>query len=267
MHDPMTVAFEIRRPWPKRSSNFNGRRYWPTMATIWHVDPEKDGTDDSCGWFMRARHGDPKTLKKIEQDFAFEWSHGVPYGWFDEQEYPNFAISSIVLHMVRKAAFAVFKEDWKKTDRFVRNNLVDILSFAENPMDSMHSVLLDYYKRKHDEPLIREERVKHAAEIIYPWVLRHARPWWRQPKWHTHHWQIQIDFLQTLKRWLWSRCAMCGKRFAWGAAPVTTQWHGKGPQWFKGEQNVHHMRCFMQETRKQRVAQPNSIRTLVTGKE
>lgn len=32
MHDPMTVAFY----------------FW--SITIWHVDPEKDGIDDSCGW-------------------------------------------------------------------------------------------------------------------------------------------------------------------------------------------------------------------------
>lgn len=40
MHDPMTVAFEIPRPWP--------------LVTVWHVDPERDGTDDSCDWFGHA---------------------------------------------------------------------------------------------------------------------------------------------------------------------------------------------------------------------
>ncbi len=39
MHDPMTVAFSIR---------FLG-------ITIWHVDPEKRGDDDSCDWFGRRR--------------------------------------------------------------------------------------------------------------------------------------------------------------------------------------------------------------------
>ena len=43
MHDPMTVAFEIRYPWKKYAS----------FITIWHVDPEKDGSDDSCDWFHR----------------------------------------------------------------------------------------------------------------------------------------------------------------------------------------------------------------------
>lgn len=39
MHDPMTVAFEIR---------------W-LGVTIWHVDPETDGTDNSCRWHKAGR--------------------------------------------------------------------------------------------------------------------------------------------------------------------------------------------------------------------
>ncbi len=45
MHDPMSVAHEIRRPW---KSDHGWRR---PILTIWHVDPEKDGSDDSCDWF------------------------------------------------------------------------------------------------------------------------------------------------------------------------------------------------------------------------
>lgn len=44
MHDPMTVAHDIRRPWKDK----HGWR--KPVLTIWHVDPEKDGSDDSCDW-------------------------------------------------------------------------------------------------------------------------------------------------------------------------------------------------------------------------
>ena len=37
MHAPETVVCEIKI----------GKHY---LVTIWHVDPETDGTDDSCGW-------------------------------------------------------------------------------------------------------------------------------------------------------------------------------------------------------------------------
>lgn len=68
MHDPLTVAFEIRRPWPKPDDwktehsartdirwQFNGAYwvlagrglYWPTLITIWHHDPS-DYDDTTC---------------------------------------------------------------------------------------------------------------------------------------------------------------------------------------------------------------------------
>lgn len=53
MHDPLTVAFEIRYPWAKsRRTSKSGREfvYREPFLTVWHVDPETDGTDNSCDW-------------------------------------------------------------------------------------------------------------------------------------------------------------------------------------------------------------------------
>jgi hypothetical protein len=58
-----------------------------------------------------------------------------------------------------------------------------------------------------------------------------TRPWWRHPRFHLHHWKIQIHALQDFKRWAFSRCAGCGRRFSWGYAPVTGQWNSEGPRW------------------------------------
>jgi hypothetical protein len=46
VHDPSTVAWEIRAPWFRRDKHFRNGRYHPALVTIWHVDPETDGTDD-----------------------------------------------------------------------------------------------------------------------------------------------------------------------------------------------------------------------------
>jgi len=73
--------------------------------------------------------------------------------------------------------------------------------------------------------------------------LRHHRPWWKHPRWHVHHWSIQVHFIQNLKRWLFSRCASCGERFSWGYAPVTPKWEGTGPLWFKSETKIYHHKC------------------------
>jgi len=47
MFDPMTVAFEIKSPFKRRSKLFN-EGYRPPVLTIWHKDPCKDGSDSSC---------------------------------------------------------------------------------------------------------------------------------------------------------------------------------------------------------------------------
>lgn len=65
MHDPQTVAFEIRYPWKKYGKlgrdDFE-RSYRESFITIWHVDPERDGSDDSCDWFGRKLTDKEKAL-------------------------------------------------------------------------------------------------------------------------------------------------------------------------------------------------------------
>lgn len=63
MHDPMTVAHEIKYPWFKGSGEF---RYRPSIITIWHVDPQRDGSDDSCDWFNHKRQLTPE-LKLLRE--------------------------------------------------------------------------------------------------------------------------------------------------------------------------------------------------------
>lgn len=145
MHDPMTVAFEIRYPWRKHKAwprgvdkweqltpeQQRGRRpvlrsgYRESFITIWHVDPEKGGGDNSCDW--------------------------------------------------------------------------------------------------------------HGSRTPGRWL--HAR-------WHVWHWKIQVHPIQDLKRWLFSRCAVCGKRFPFRAAPISFGgWGSRGPRWFRAEQCLRHDHC------------------------
>lgn len=252
MHDPMTVAFDIPRPWPRLTREgierrLYGRLYWPTWVTIWHVDPERDGTDDSCGWFMRARHGDKAVLARIREAFDFEWGKGEGHQcWFDAGGWPNMDTSSIVLDMFFHAAQQVYrgrrldKHGWRGARRFCRRHLFEILRFAGNGADSLHTFILQSYGRSDES---RDERIARAAAIIYGCILNWSRPWYRHPKWHVWHWRVQVHPVQAFKRWAFSRCASCGGRFAWGESPVSTSWSGGGPRWFRGEPHVHHGRC------------------------
>jgi hypothetical protein len=88
-----------------------------------------------------------------------------------------------------------------------------------------------------------------AFQIPYPWRKYgkkgrdERRPWYRHPRWHFWHWQLQIHPVQTFKRWAFTRCASCGGRFPWGTSGWTNSWSGDGPQWFKSERDLHHNDC------------------------
>ena len=58
MHDPLVVAFEIKRPWPKRRDS-RGWRYWPSLVTVWHREPGGADALSVCGrkrWHLHVHH-------------------------------------------------------------------------------------------------------------------------------------------------------------------------------------------------------------------
>jgi hypothetical protein len=85
MHDPLVVAFEIRRPWPSRSTPiFKGERwrfhgshwtiagrglYWPSIVTVWHREPDGHDSGHVCKHYRRF------------QDDGGEWQGKVLHGW------------------------------------------------------------------------------------------------------------------------------------------------------------------------------------------
>lgn len=167
--------------------------------------------------------------------------------WFDSLTgLPQCSTLSIVLAMFRVAARAVHQGEWfdpygwRGSDRLMRRRLYDILSFAENSLDSMRPFVEQLYGPSTDT---RTERIHEAASIIYGCLLRWERPWYRHPRWHIWHWQLQVHPLMHLKRWLFSRCAGCGRRFSYGYVPLSTSWDGSGPLWFRSERHVYHSEC------------------------
>ena len=111
----------------------------------------------------------------------------------------------------------------------------EVVSLATNPDDNLRSILAD----PDDNP---KERAHRFLFCVMRQYLRHHRPWWRHPRWHIHHWHIQVHFTQALKRWLFSRCAYCGERFTWGYAPISDG-NSAGPRWFKSETHCFHHDC------------------------
>lgn len=260
MHSPERTIFSLSLP-------FCGGSYSPyTIARIYHVDPCTDGTDDSCGFFMRSRHGDEKQLEEICKRLEWDWDRTFQMSKEDMDEedetdapnpvrylglfhpttgLPMMSVSSIVLNIYSQVTYVMMGHE--RARKYMQDNIASILLFAENPTDSLRdSICLtfgdDGYEKLSDKARTRRraERIHSIASIVYADVLRKTRPWWKHPKWHVHHWQFQFPLIDTFNRWMFSRCCKCGGRFAWGESVTTDIWDNPGPKFFQGERGVYH---------------------------
>jgi hypothetical protein len=174
---------------------------------LWHRD--KNGRDGACGWFMRASHGNPETLKKIESSFEFDWDrstklHNGTDAWLGlftpmtdtfKNQFPNMSVHGVAINLFFLAALAHFGTRDKAME-FIKSELAEILLFAENPCDSAWHGWCRKYGTDGNED--REENIHKAAVMIYGWVLRATRPWYKHPRWHVHHWRITSRWLPAL---------------------------------------------------------------------
>ena len=238
MHDPSTVAFDIKYPWKTRPSLGWPKGYRNTFITIWHEDPlnfeGKCGCrdDDSCGWSRP-----PMTLEEREQ--VKKWAKAEYSTIFGKQvavaEKKSYAyicyhpscydaiywIWRYIKHEKTKRGV------WRYIDRrnaLTSAELEEIYSLASNPIDNLQQTFMDV-------------RNLESFERLYLLVFRayqsHNRPWYRHPRWHVHHWHFQIHPLQKLKRRLFTRCRECGGHFGWNESPIGS-WGGN---------EVWHDRC------------------------
>lgn len=170
---------------------------------------------------MRAKHGDPEMLAKIRKAIAFDFDrvfksydddmdgnkHNDPtaaprsihfLGYFCPNGDPNFSVHGIVLNMFFSAIHAYFDHDWRKSRPWMRKHLFDILMFAENPTDSLREGIVGTFG-KYDA---REQRIDSYASCIYGWILRAERPWYRHPRWHIHHWRVNVLWRSLVPRFI-----------------------------------------------------------------
>lgn len=61
MHDPLTVAWQIKRPWPKRG--VGPHRYWPALVTVWHREPRGHDGGEVCKPYRRVFDEADRTWK------------------------------------------------------------------------------------------------------------------------------------------------------------------------------------------------------------
>lgn len=166
--------------------------------TLWHHDPCRDGTDDSCGWFMRARHGKEKALREIESLIRFEYNCSYQ-PLFTASGDPCLSTMGITLNLFWRAAYVHFGKNRAKAQRWMRKNLFDILFFAESTVDTLATSIQGRFGED-KEP--KEVRCHNFAACVYGYILRSTRPWWKHPRWHFWHWRLHCR--PFWKRWFQS---------------------------------------------------------------
>lgn len=82
MHDPLVVAFEIHRPWPKtsRPRYTDGtlaptHRYWPSIITVWHREPGGHDSGEVCKHHTRYQDANGDWQWKFHNAWRFHVHH------------------------------------------------------------------------------------------------------------------------------------------------------------------------------------------------
>jgi len=85
----MVVAFEIPRPWPRRNG-LSGRRYWPALVTVWHVEPGGHDAFEVCKhasrwqwhvWHWKVQIPFFRKIKRSLFERCIECGRRYPWGY------------------------------------------------------------------------------------------------------------------------------------------------------------------------------------------
>jgi hypothetical protein len=142
---------------------------------LWHKDPCTDGSDDSCGWSRPKLT--KKEINKIESTSSFIYSSIVDI--YNEWHNGNELRVIYTVYMMLK--WSIYSEHLK--DKDIKN----ILSFSLNIMDDI---------RIHDDETDKQGEFRRFCYIIARHIKVSKRYWFQHPRWHIHHWRINIPCLR-----------------------------------------------------------------------
>lgn len=257
-YHPETLAFSFP-PYPRGGASLRnhpkpwsmGRALYALKPWIgfdvWHIDPEKPAqgqrTDDSCGWFDRRPREYAEAVNELLRDTAamhdirltLDRRKTVPMPFYEGisephtdpdtvQGYPRLTQADTLALVLMVARQLERTRWWRKRypaswwkRPFIRERNVNEVAFdlALNPVDNLSS----------------SDDAACLVRLIAGALHRHFKPWWKHPRWHVHHWQVNVDLARNLRR-MFQPCATCGKRLGFGVSPGDP-----------GDGTHHHMKC------------------------
>lgn len=212
MHDPMTVAHEIK--WPIK----NKYGYREPVITIWHIDPDIRGDDDSCGYsFPKITDEERVMIRKLAHN---------QYGQLFEKDKAEIEHKSYAYICSNQDSYGVVYWSWraikhigKKGWQYGKELSLSELQYVYNlyccPNDNLKNSL---------NSIKTESDYANVLYLIFRCYKRYSRKWYQHPRWHIHHWRVQFNTFQKLKRRYWDKCSVCGKRGFKSSA--NSDWNG-----------------------------------------
>lgn len=239
-----------------------------SLATIWHVDPCIGGDDDSCSrchlprhkelvsfwggveannpWFRRERAREPSSPADAESLLRGALWHTVRGLRFDRwsiwhKRMTFTECSQLACELLHNPddnlrGMLCLLPGYHSNDRMVVPPTVDretldvdsaeydqyLAECAAKPLDHYPLEASKYW---------RNELGHKLFQVLHRILHSDTRRWWQRPRWHVHHWRLDIHALRKLRRWLFARCCICHKRFGWNECPHASwggeqMWHG-----------------------------------------
>jgi hypothetical protein len=226
----VSVGRESKKPWTFGRCLY-GLSPWIGFD-IWHIDPERPGTgnrtDDSCGWFDRSPGPYASAVKETVEDrdiiqhiantidrqvfWRSAYLEDYPVeerGW--KRVTPADALALVLMvgsrleslrhwHAYRDASW------WRRPFLRKLDMTAMLVELALNPSDNLAPSA--------------DGSASSFIRLVAGAMNRHTRPWWRHPRWHVHHWKINVAIVRNLRRMLIDRCATCGKRLGFNCCPT-----------------------------------------------
>lgn len=247
MYDPSTVAHEIRYPWRayRNPRNDFERKYRRSFITIWHVDPEdRRGMivrrgDDTCGWHTPPYPPEARDRIRKLGESQYSTIFAKQCRTAEGKDYARVCYQPSTYDAIYWTWRAIKHQEtkrgvWQYDPSPTRAEIDHIYQLDANPVDNLRMSVAGVKDA---------ETCADFFITVYSCYLRFHRPWWRHPRWHFWHWEFQVHPWQTFRRWAFTRCAGCGKRFAWGASPISHSWDSQPTSWFGSEVGLYHEDC------------------------
>lgn len=223
MHDPNTVAFEIKYPWFHTLQMGKTRyRYWPSFITIWHVDPERCGSDDSCGWFRppftEVQREIVKTLASDEARDPWFMSLSAKQNSnpVECESYVRGAFLLVSSCLENRCGWRPWRQRKRSVTLDEATRWAALMTHQSDNFRSSLAFLSGYHSNWYrdgepntigEDKYFREQQASGFFGAIMGYILRERRPWYRKPRWHLIHWKMRVIGLGSYK--LVRKCLSC----------------------------------------------------------